>query len=252
MKPKKSALILGILAGFLLLAPSPEDIPFRVNRVTDRITIFIPGNSAAPAPTTVITTDRGLVLIDTGLSPTLAEWTKAKIRQEIGRDDVLFIINTHYHFDHTDGNQVYSGAAIIGHESVPAAMARFVQGKDQFIAARRGRIGSQEEQLKKLDPKSAEALALEEGIRFNRLLIDDLAARYVPTPPTKTFSDRMDLKVGDLELRLTYFGRAHTDGRFVRRRLVSSRPPGRHFRPGGPARGPALAGSPRPGPRERE
>ena len=144
--------------------------------------------------------------------PTLAEWTKKKIRQELGRDDVRTIVNTHSHFDHTDGNQVYPGAEIVGHESVPAAIRRFVQEKDRWISSRRERIGTQEEQLKKLDPKSAEALALEESIRFNRLLVDDLAARYVPTPPTKTFSDRLDLKVADLELRLTYFGRAHTDG----------------------------------------
>jgi glyoxylase-like metal-dependent hydrolase (beta-lactamase superfamily II) len=201
----------GVFCLFLVSSAPPEDIPFRVIRPADRVTIFIPGNSAAPAPTTVITTDQGLILIDTGLSPTLAEWTRKKIRQELGRDDVLYIINTHFHFDHTDGNQVYPGAEIIGHESVPAAMERFVMGKEQFIAARRGRIGSQEEQIKKLDPKSPDALALEESIRFNRILIDDLAGRYVPTPPTRTFSDRMDLEVSDLELRLTYFGRAHTD-----------------------------------------
>ena len=212
MKSMKWILILGVFCIFTASAPAPEDIPFRVNRVTDRITIFIPGNSAAPAPTTIITTDQGLIAVDTGLCPTLAEWTRKKIRQELGRDDVRYIINTHSHFDHTDGNQVYAGAEIIGHESVPAALERFVQGKDQFITGRRGRIGSQEEQIKKLDPKSAEALTLEESIRFNKLLIDDLAARYIPTPPTKTFSDRLDLKVADIELRLYYFGRAHTDG----------------------------------------
>jgi glyoxylase-like metal-dependent hydrolase (beta-lactamase superfamily II) len=212
MKSVKWILMLGVFSLSMASAPAPEDIPFRVNRVTDRVTIFIPGNYAAPAPTTVVTTDKGLVLIDTGLSPTLAEWTKKKIRQKLGRDDVIYIINTHAHFDHTDGNQVYAGAEIIGHESVPAAMERFAQGKDQFIAGRRGRIGSQEEEIKKRDPKSAEALALEESIRFNKLLIDDLAARYVPTPPTRTFSDQMSLKVADLELRLYYFGRAHTEG----------------------------------------
>jgi glyoxylase-like metal-dependent hydrolase (beta-lactamase superfamily II) len=212
MKSLRWTLVLGAIGLFAASISSSEDIPFRILRPADRVTIFIPGNSAAPAPTAVITTSQGLILIDTGLSPTLAEWTKKKIREELGRDDVRHIINTHSHFDHTDGNQVYSGAEIIGHESVPAAMERFVEGKEQFIADRRGRIGIQEEQLKKLDPKSDAALALEESIRFNKLLIDDLAGRYIPTPPTKTFSDRLDLKVADLEIRLYYFGRAHTDG----------------------------------------
>jgi glyoxylase-like metal-dependent hydrolase (beta-lactamase superfamily II) len=212
MKSARRILMLGVFSISVALASTPKDIPFRMNRVTDRVTIFIPGDYAAPAPTAVITTDKGLILIDTGLCPTLAELTREKIRQEYGRDDIAYVINTHAHFDHTDGNQVYTGAEIIGHESVPAAMERFAREKGQFISSRSGRIGSQEEALKKLDPKSAEALTLEESIRFNKLLVDDLATRYVPTPPTKTFSDRMSLKVADLELRLYYFGRAHTEG----------------------------------------
>jgi len=32
--------------------------------------------------------------------------TRRRIRQELGRDDVIRIINTHDHFDHTNGNQM--------------------------------------------------------------------------------------------------------------------------------------------------
>jgi len=205
-----------LLAGFASISLSfstvPEEIPFRVNRISDRITILIPGSHAAPAPTNVISTDRGLILVDTGLTPALAEATRMKIREELGRTDVRYIVNTHYHFDHTNGNQVYAGAEIIGHERVPAAMQSFVQGKDGFIASRRDRIRSQEQRLSTLDPESDEAREIEETNRFNRLMIDDLLSSYVPTPPTVVFSERMNLKVADLELRLFYFGRAHTDG----------------------------------------
>jgi glyoxylase-like metal-dependent hydrolase (beta-lactamase superfamily II) len=212
MKATRLILILGLMGGLISAAPGPEEIPFRVNHPADRVTIFIPGKFANPVPTNVITTDRGLIVIDTGLTPTLGEATKKKIRRELGRDDVRYIINTHYHFDHTDGNQAYPGAEIIGHESVPAAMRRFAQGREEFIASRRSRIRDQEERLKTLDPESEEAKGIEETNRFNRLLIDDLLSRYVPTPPTKTFSDRMTMQVADLELRLYYFGRAHTEG----------------------------------------
>ncbi len=212
MKTARLILILGVMAGCGSQAPGPEEILFRVDHPADRVTIFIPGKFANPAPTNVITTDRGLILVDTGLTPTLGEATKKKIRQELGRDDVLYIINTHYHFDHTDGNQAYAGAEIIGHDSVPAAMQHFAQGKEAFIASRRDRIRAQEDRLKTLDPESEEARGIEETNRFNKLLLDDLLNGYFPMPPTKTFSDRMDLEVADLDLHLTYFGRAHTDG----------------------------------------
>jgi glyoxylase-like metal-dependent hydrolase (beta-lactamase superfamily II)/Tol biopolymer transport system component len=212
MKTLRLILALGVMAGCGSQPPKSEEIPFRVNRLSDRVAIFTPGDFAVPAPTNVITTDQGLIVIDTGLTPTQAGATRRKIKQELGRDDVKTIINTHYHFDHTDGNQAYPGAEIIGHESVPAAMERFVQGKEEFIAARRSRIGSLEERLKTLDPESEEAKGLVETIRFNRMMIADLLSGYVATPPTKTFADRMDLKVADLDLRLIYFGQAHTDG----------------------------------------
>jgi glyoxylase-like metal-dependent hydrolase (beta-lactamase superfamily II)/Tol biopolymer transport system component len=212
MKFVRWVLILGVMAGCGSQPPKSEEIPFRVNKLSDRVTIFAPGNFAIPTPTNVITTDQGLIVIDTGLTPTQAEATRRKIKQELGRDDVMTIINTHYHFDHTDGNQAYPEAEIIGHESVPAAMERFVQGKEEFIASRRNRISSLEGRLKTLDPESEEAKGLVETVRFNRMLIDDLLSGYVATPPTKTFADRMDLKVADLDLHLIYFGQAHTDG----------------------------------------
>jgi len=206
-----------VLAAFLAIiffaskAAAQGEIPFRVRKVTDRVTIFSPGQYAPEATTAVITTAKGLIVIDTGLSPTLAEMTRKKIKQELGRDDVIYIINTHDHFDHTDGNQVYIGATIVGHENAGAAMRRFAEGKNTFIAARRNRIVQLENRLKTLPAGSPDALATEETIRFDRLMTEDLEERYIPTPPTKTFNDRMTLAVGDLELKLYSYGRAHTD-----------------------------------------
>jgi cyclase len=196
---------------FDLRAAAQGEIPFRVKKVTDRVTIFSPGRYAPRAATTVITTAKGLIVIDTGLSPTLAELTRKKIKQELGRDDVIYVINTHDHFDHTDGNQVYVGAIIVGHENVGAAMRRFAEGRSGFIATRRNRIVQLENRLKTLQPGSPDALEAEETIRFDRLMIEDLEKRYIPTPPTKTFNDRMTLAVGDLELKLYSYGRAHTE-----------------------------------------
>lgn len=212
MKISRWILIFGIMTGCGTKGRAPEEIPFRVNKVSDRITIFIPGNFAVPAPTNVIATGQGLIVIDTGLTPTLAAAAKKRIKRELGRDDVRYVINTHYHFDHTDGNQVYAEAEIVGHDSVPAAILRFAGGKDGFISGRRNRIAGQEERLKMLDPDSEEAKSIAETNRFNKLMIDDLLSGYVPAPPTRTFSDRMDLEVGDLKLLLIYFGRAHTEG----------------------------------------
>ena len=206
--------VLGALSAVIFFPPRAAgqgDISFRIRKLTDRITIFSPGQYAPEAPTTVITTAQGLIVVDTGLSPTLAELTRKKIKQELGRDDIIYVINTHDHFDHTDGNQVYAGATIIGHENAAAAIRRFAEGKTAFITSRRNRIVQLESRLKTLQPGSPDALSAEETIRFDRLMNEDLEKRYIPTPPTKTFNNRMTLTVGDLELKLYAYGRAHTD-----------------------------------------
>lgn len=214
MNKKILSAVLAASLAVIFFAPKAAaqgEIPFRMRKVTDRITIFSPGQYAPEAATTVITTAKGLIVIDTGLSPTLAELTRKKIKQELGRDDVVYVINTHDHFDHTDGNQAYVGATIVGHENAEAAMRRFAEGKNAFIATRQNRIVQLENRLKTLQPGSPDALATEETIRFDRLMIEDLEKRYVPTPPTKTFNDRLTLAVGDLELKLYAYGRAHTE-----------------------------------------
>jgi glyoxylase-like metal-dependent hydrolase (beta-lactamase superfamily II) len=213
MRPPKFLIYLCPALFVLSLSSSgQDDLPFRVNKVNDRVIIFSPGKYSPEAPTAVITTAQGLILIDTGLSPTLAGLTRRRIIQELARDDISYVINTHFHFDHTDGNQVYAGAVIIGHESDVPAIRQFAQGKDQFLASQQNRLQQLESRLKSQDPESPEALTTAETIRFQRILIDDLQKRYTPTPPTRTFSDRLDLTVADLAVQLYHFGPAHTNG----------------------------------------
>lgn len=65
----------------------------------------------------VLTGKRGKVLVDAGITA-----TRARIEQalsKLGDQPVTHLINTHWHFDHTDGNEwLHSvGAAIIAHEN---------------------------------------------------------------------------------------------------------------------------------------
>jgi len=102
-----SASVLLVCAFLCMTTAGQPSLPFRVNRVADRVTIFSPGRYAPEAATVVVTTAKSLILVDTGLSPTLAELTKAKIKQELGRDDVAYVVNTH--FQHP-GHQLLPGA----------------------------------------------------------------------------------------------------------------------------------------------
>ncbi|MCX6558837.1 MAG: ankyrin repeat domain-containing protein [Candidatus Aminicenantes bacterium] len=215
MRKFLSAFLLAVCIASSLTLAAEETLPFRVTRVNERITLFTPGQYAPPATMTVITTPKGLIVIDTLLSPTLAELAMQRVKKELGRDDVLLVINTHDHMDHTGGNQVFKGVEIIGHESVVPAMKRSADG----IAANQprilARIRQRERQLQTLAADAPQALALAEANRIDRLLMEDQQKRFVSTPPTKTFADKLTVSAGGLELRLYYFGRAHTDNDIV-------------------------------------
>lgn len=183
---------------------------YRVTRPAERITCLSPGLEAPKITSCVIETGAGLVLVDTGLSPAMAERTLARIRSEVGRNDVRWVLNTHGHFDHSNGNQVFADALILGHENAPAEMQEYFDGRERWIAGR----------LQRLDRLDAEAaggsggpqamIAAAERRRFNEELIRSLRTDFRPTPPAIRFSDRLGLTAGDLELQLVWMGRCHT------------------------------------------
>jgi glyoxylase-like metal-dependent hydrolase (beta-lactamase superfamily II) len=71
----------------------------------------------------VLTGSEGKVIIDSGYST-----SRAKISEALGKlsaDPVKHLVNTHWHFDHTDGNEWMhtDGAAILAHENTRKHLA---------------------------------------------------------------------------------------------------------------------------------
>jgi glyoxylase-like metal-dependent hydrolase (beta-lactamase superfamily II) len=151
-------------------------------------------------------------MIDTGKSPTLAAEYRKIIEREFGRNDFVYVINTHYHFDHTNGNGVFADAEIIAHESSPARMREFQNGLDGFIEARRNMRARYESQRTNAEPSSYDALRANDIVYTMDIMIEDLENDFQVTLPTMTFSNRMTLDLGDVTLRLVYFGKGRHTG----------------------------------------
>jgi glyoxylase-like metal-dependent hydrolase (beta-lactamase superfamily II) len=110
------------------------------------------------------------------------------------------VINTSESADHIGGNQLFDGAAVIAHRSVPSRM-------------RQGRELADPREL--LDTMSglASSGALEAVPRGVRTAAAQLRQAYDfagvhPTPPTMLFDDRLVLDLEGLEVRLIYVGPA--------------------------------------------
>jgi glyoxylase-like metal-dependent hydrolase (beta-lactamase superfamily II) len=202
------------LSLLLILIPvfvSANDVAVDFDRVSERV-LVVKSGKVYTDQIIALATEKGLVVIDTGKSPTLTEKYRKVIEQEFGRNDFTYVINTHFHFDHTSGNQIFPEAVIVSHDTSPERMRQFDRGRQNFVTQRRTVITQWENQLKALEPDSEGAQRLRDLIGSAEIMCDDLENNYVLTLPTLTFNDRMTLDMGDLTFNLIYFGEGRHTG----------------------------------------
>ena len=120
----------------------------------------------------VLTGSDGKVFVDAGITASRPRILEAA--NGLSRDPITHLINTHWHFDHTDGNDWLNaeGAAIIAHENT----------HKHLLAAERV-----------------------EDWNFT------FPASPLSAIPTETFSSEKFLELRRFKLHLKYYGPAHTD-----------------------------------------
>ena len=173
--------------------------------------------------TTVIVGDREALVIDSCYLPSSAEQDVARIREWTSKP-VRYLVNTHWHYDHTMGNGVYRdafpGITIVAHVETrrqiagynPQWFANFPRRGDQFREAitsgkaangralSAGEIAEYESALAGLDPVGRE--------------FEPLAAR-TDLAPDVGFERGLDIDLGGREVRLLHLGRGNTAGDLV-------------------------------------
>jgi glyoxylase-like metal-dependent hydrolase (beta-lactamase superfamily II) len=199
-------------------AKSSDSIPFEVKRLSERISVL----TGIPVTCQVIAlaSEKGLVIFDTGLSRSFALDMKQIIQQEYGRKEFAYVINTHAHRDHSGGNQVFADSTIIAHEKCFEALserkANWTQETiDKYVSLHREREEKFTSQLASLDSESEEARWNRLQIAVQKRIISDYSEGHIITLPDITFSDRMTVDLGDLTLRMFFYGRAHTDSDII-------------------------------------
>jgi glyoxylase-like metal-dependent hydrolase (beta-lactamase superfamily II) len=205
--------ILGLYISLLLLVSTvfpqaEEEIPVEVVRLSDRVIVL--REDVMADNITAIASKKGLIVIDTSGFPSTAGKMRAIIEREFKRRDFAFVINTHFHWDHAWGNQAFPEATIIGQEGCPAMMA----GDKEYLANRvqymKERLQDQKAKLAQADPSSIEAQNIRRSIGQVERDIKDHSEGFAITPPQVTFNDRMTWDLGDLTLKMYFFGRAHS------------------------------------------
>ena len=192
---------------------------FRFNKVKEGVYHAIgTGALAVVGNSTVIVNDHDVVVVDDLVSPAAA-WVLLEEIKTLTDKPVTTVINTHFHFDHAHGNQIFGpGVQIIGHEFTRRALLDDPVSKPLYqrsynVKTLEGQIDS----LKNRVASEQDAAARDRLQTQLTALENDVASQKElrPTPPNVTLSTQMTLFRGDREIQIRHLGRGHTAGDVV-------------------------------------
>ena len=126
----------------------------------------------------VFISDKGLVLVDDQWE--IIEDLILETVKSISKKEVSFIINTHFHYDHVDGNKAFGkkGIPIVSHENVRKRLKRKTK--------------------------------LYGHPQHNYNMVQDKYPDYAL--PSTVYNSTMKIYIDDEEIQLSNFGPGHTDG----------------------------------------
>lgn len=190
---------------------------FRFNQVTAGVYHAVgTGSLAVVGNSSVIVNDNDVVIVDDHVSPA-AVWVLLDELKTFTKKPVTTVINTHFHFDHAHGNQIFEPTVqIIGHEFTrqmllgnPTAMPLY-QG---YINAMPGQIETLRKRIAAEKDQAAKAkLQTQLQVTENNYASQK---ELKPTPPNVTLSTQMTLFRGNREIQIRHLGRGHTAGDVV-------------------------------------
>jgi len=207
------------LGVFLLFAPSllgAADQLFELKPV-------VPGVYAAIAREqhkvncngAVILLDDGVLVVDTFSKPSAARALLEQIKSMTPKP-VKYVVDTHFHWDHYYGNEVYLGAWPVGVEIISTEATR--QNIEQRGIPRVKReildVPKEIETLQADVAKAADVTKkaeIQENLRQTEAYLAELKAMRV-TPPTLTFDRSLMLYQKSRTVEILWLGKGHTDG----------------------------------------
>jgi len=190
---------------------------FRFNKVKDGIYHAVgTGSLAVVGNSSFIVNDNDVIVVDDHVSPAAA-WVLLEEIKEVTNKPVTTVINTHFHFDHAHGNQIFEpNVQIIGHEFTRRMLLNNSIGMPlyrNYLTAMPGQI----EDLRKRIGSEADSAANAKLQTQLQVAENNLASQKElrPTPPNLTLTTQMTLYRGKREIQIRFLGRGHTAGDVV-------------------------------------
>jgi glyoxylase-like metal-dependent hydrolase (beta-lactamase superfamily II)/predicted negative regulator of RcsB-dependent stress response len=194
---------------FTAVFNDPDSIPLKVNRYSERV-LILTEESPMENNIVAIKTKKGIAVIDATGSPITASGVRKKIAEVFGTDKFAYLINTHQHWDHAYGNQIFKDAIIIGHENCYNSMKNDVKNVPDIIKNFNRSLTLSKSNADKAEKGSEEYIKNQQEIGFYERVCKGLGTNFTPAFQNITFNDQMTINLDDITLNLVFFGRAHS------------------------------------------
>ncbi len=210
------------LAGF---APRVKAQSFDIIRVADGVYAAI-GRAGVYANGAFIVNQDDVVVVDTHLRPSWARDLIGEIRK-ITDKPVRYVVDTHWHPDHVQGNQAYVAAFgptveyLAQHNTredmikkgIPSVEQQLHQDVPQAVARLEKTLADgKDAQGNPLTPEARSQL--DSQLAMQRSYLEELKQIHI-TLPTLTFERSLILHKPNRDIHIYYFGKGHTRGDVV-------------------------------------
>lgn len=183
---------------------------FQIKEISDKI--FVVVDPEGGENQLVVKSEKGLIVFNTFWSEITAQKYKKEIAKALNRDDFIYTINMVDRLDMFGGNAAYKETIIIGHDSY---LEKY-QGKEKEVEAEIKRLidmwrwkeDVSRERLETHEKGSETAINEERWMNTCKQRADELEGGFSLVLPTIFYSDRMTLDLGDVTLKLIWFGKA--------------------------------------------
>lgn len=195
-------------------APGADARLFDIQKITDGIYAAIARPQAVGNCNAVIfERSADLLVVDAHSKPSAAAALVTQIRKELTQKPVRYLVNTHFHYDHTQGNPAYvkafSKLDIVASETTKKLMVELAEKRLRASLEQvRASVAGAEEKAAKVKNAGERAYYAEEARQGKAYLAE--MRDYHAALPTITFADSYVIhdKAGDIHL--SFHGRAHT------------------------------------------
>ena len=156
-----------------------------------------------------------LLVVDTHSKPSAAAALVAQLRREVTRKPVAYLVNSHFHWDHSQGNPAYRkeypSADIIAHAATRRILAE--EGEKRMRDSLESARAALETRRKALSEAKtpAENSRLAGEVRDTESFLREMES-YKPELPNLTVSGDLAIHDRNHDLHIVFRGRGHTEG----------------------------------------